>query len=55
MLEVVGGKKDWAIRTGESDIKFKWSTKLKTANEQVFIEIVIKQLEIMIWTWKCGI
>ena len=28
---------------------------LKIANEQIFIETVIKQWEIMVWTWKCGI
>ena len=31
------------IRTGKSDIKFKRITELKTANEQVFIDILIKQ------------
>ena len=55
MVEIVCGKKDWGIRTGESDIKFKRIRKLKIANEQVFIEIVIKQWEMMVWTWKCGI
>ena len=43
MVEIVCGKKDRGIRTGESDMKFKWITELKIANEQVFIEIVIKQ------------
>ena len=54
MVEIKCGKKDWGIRTGESDIKFKRITELKIANDQVFIEIVIKQREIMVWTWKCG-
>ena len=40
------GKRDWGIRTGESDIKFKRITELKIVNEQVFIEIVIKHWEI---------
>ena len=55
MVEIVYGKKDWGIRTGESGIKFKRITKLKIAKEEVFIEIVIKQWEMMVWTWKCGI
>ena len=37
------GKKDLGIRIGESDIKCERITELKIANEQVFIEIVIKQ------------
>ena len=49
------GKKDWGIRTCESDIKLERITELKIANEQVFIEIVIKQWEMIVWTWKCGI
>ena len=43
MVEIIYGKRDRRIRTGESDIKFKRITELKIANEQVFIEIVIKQ------------
>ena len=39
MVEIVCGKKDWAIRTGESGFKFKRITELKIANEQVFVEI----------------
>ena len=46
------GKKDWGIRTGESDIKIKRITILKIAKEQVFIETVIKQWEMMVWSWK---
>ena len=49
------GKKDWGIRTGKSDMKFKRITELKIANEPVFIETVIKQWEMMVLTWKCGI
>ena len=45
MLETVCGKKDWGIRTGESDIKFERITELKIANEQVLIDIA---------DWKCG-
>ena len=55
MVEIVCGKRDWGIRSDESDIKFKWIAKLKIANEQGFIEIVIKQQEMMVWIWKCGI
>ena len=54
MARIVCGK-DWGIKTGKSDIKFKRITKLEIANEQVFIEIIIKQWEIMVWIWKCGI
>ena len=46
------GKKDLEIRTGESNIKSKRITELKIANEMVFIEIVIRQWEMMVWTWK---
>ena len=49
------GKKDWGIRTGKSDIKFERITELKIENEQVFIEFVIKQGQMMVSTWKCGI
>ena len=55
MVKIVCAKKDWEIRTGESDINFKRITVLKIANEPVFIEIVIKQCEIMVFTWKSGI
>ena len=55
MVEIVCGKKEWRIRTGESDIKFKKIMELKIANEQFFIEIVIKQWEMMVWSWKCGV
>ena len=41
-MEIVCGKKERGIRTGESDIKFKRIMGLRIANEQVFIEIVIK-------------
>ena len=47
-VEIVCGKKDWGIRTGESANKFKRIAELKTANEQVSIEIVIKQWEMMV-------
>ena len=50
MVEIVCGKKDWGIRTAESEIKFKRITDLTIANGQVFIEIVIKQWEMMVWT-----
>ena len=43
MVEIAYGKKDWGIRTGESDIKFKRIMEQKIANEKVFIETVIKQ------------
>ena len=49
------GKKDWGIRTGKSDIKFGRITELEIENEQVFIEIVIKQGEMIVWTWQSGI
>ena len=55
MVEILCGKKDWGIRTSKSNSKFKRITELKIANEQVFIEIVIKQWEMIVWTWKCGI
>ena len=55
MVEIVCGKKHWRIRTGESDIKFKRIMELKIANEQVFIEVVIKQWEMMVSTWKCEV
>ena len=45
MVEIVCGKKDWGIRTGESHIKFERITELKIANEQVLIDIA---------DWKCG-
>ena len=37
------GMKDWGTRTGELDIKSERIVELEIANEQVFIEIVIKQ------------
>ena len=43
MADIVCGKKDLEIRTGESNTKFKRITELKIANEMVFIEIVIRQ------------
>ena len=49
------GKKDWGTRIGESDIQFERIAELKIANEQVFIETVIKQWEMIVLTWKCGI
>ena len=55
MVEIVCGKKDWGISTGEWNIKFKRITELKIGKEQVFIEIVNKQWEMMVWTCKCGI
>ena len=45
MVEIVCGKKDWGIRTGESHIKFERITELKIANEQVLIDIADR---------KCG-
>ena len=42
MARIVCGK-NGGIKTGKSDIKFKRITKLEIANEQVFIEIIIKQ------------
>ena len=55
MVEIVYGKKDRGTRTGKSIIKFKRIAKLKTTNEQVFIEIVTKQREMMVWTSKCRV
>ena len=55
IVETVCGKKDWGIRTGKSDIKFERITELEIENEQIFIEFVIKQGQMMVWTWKCGI
>ena len=55
MVEIVCGKKDWGVRIGKSGIKFKIIMELKIVNEQVFIDIPIKQWEVMVWTWKCGI
>ena len=49
------GKKDWGIRIGESVIKFERTVELKIANEQTFIEIVIKQWEMIVLTWQCRI
>ena len=43
MVEIGCEKKDSGIRTGKPCIKFKPITELKIANEQVFIETVIKQ------------
>ena len=42
-LQIVRGKKDSGIRIGESDIRFEITAELKIANQQVFIEIIIKQ------------
>ena len=44
------GKKDWGIIIGESN--FLRTAELKIANEQVFIEIAIKQWEMILLTWK---
>ena len=49
MVEIMCVKEDWGTRTGELYIKFKRITKLEIAHEQVFIEIVIKQWEMMVW------
>ena len=49
------GKEDWGIRIGESDIKSGKIVELKISNEQVFIEIVIKQWKMIVLTWECGI
>ena len=49
------GKKDWVIRIDESGIKFERIAELKIGNEQLFIEIVIKQWEMIVFTWKCEI
>ena len=49
------GKKDQGIRIGESDIKIQRTAELKIAAEQVFIKIIIKQWEMIVLTWKCGI
>ena len=43
--ETVCAKKDWGIRTGESEIKFKRIMELKIVNEQVFVEIVMRNNE----------
>ena len=55
MVEIVYRKKDRGTRTGKSGIKFKRIAELKTTNEQVFIEIVTKQREMMVWTSKCRV
>ena len=55
MVEILCGEKDWGSRSGESDIKFKRITELKIAIERDFIDIVLKQWEMMVWTWKCRI
>ena len=43
--ETVCAKKDWGSRTGESEIKFKRTMELKIVNEQVFVEIVMRNNE----------
>ena len=49
------GEKDKEIKIGESDIKFQKTAELKIATEQVFIKIIIKQWEMIVLTWNCGI
>ena len=42
-VQIVCGKKDSEIGIGKSDIKFEGIAESNISNEQVFIEIVIKQ------------